>query len=119
MDFTSWPKRWNEASVGDLTSLWPKKWNDASLRDIATLPEFSRSRPWPMFGMLMLGLVAGAAIGGYAVSQRAQMKRLLAGHAQRMGYELDAMGADEPVDPAAVTSDRSNHRRKAASEVQK
>jgi hypothetical protein len=120
MDFTSWPKRWNDASVRDLTSLWPKKWNDASLSDIATLPEFSRSRPWPMFGMLMLGLVAGAAIGGYAVSQRQQMKRLLAGQAQRMGDELSAMGAGEPVDSvAAVASDRSNHRRKAASEVQK
>jgi hypothetical protein len=120
MDFTSWPKKWNEASVGDLTSLWPKRWNDASLRDIATLPEFSRSRPWPMFGMLMLGLVAGAAIGGYAVSQRDRMKSLLAGQAQRMGDELGAMGSDESVDPVAgVTSDRSNHRRRAASEVQK
>jgi hypothetical protein len=96
----------------DITS-WPKKWNDASLRQIATLPEFSRSRPWPMLGMLAVGLVAGAAIGGYAASRQSQMKRL-ASHVHRMGDELAAMGtAEEPV--AVVTTDRSNHRRKAAS----
>jgi hypothetical protein len=96
---------------------WPKKWNDASLRQIATLPEFSPSRPWPMLGMLGLGLVAGAAIGGYAMSQRSQMMRL-AVYAHRMGDELDAMGRVETVRPAvAVTSTRSNHRRVAATEV--
>jgi hypothetical protein len=99
----------------DLRS-WPKRWNDTSLRDIATLPEYPTSRPWPLLGMLAFGLVAGAALGGYAVSQRAQMKRL-AKHAHRMGDELAAMGRVEAVKPAAVTSNRSNHRRKAASEV--
>jgi hypothetical protein len=100
----------------DLRS-WPKKWNDAGLRDIAILPENSTSRPWPMLGMLAFGLVAGAALGGYAVSQRSQMKRL-ARHAHRMGDELAAMGREEAVKSgAAVTSSRSNHRRKAASEV--
>jgi uncharacterized protein YneF (UPF0154 family) len=94
---------------------WPKKWNDASLSDFVVLPEFKQSGQWPLFGMLALGLVAGAAIGGYAVSQRAQMKRL-AKHARRMGDELAAMGQDEVNKPAASTS-RSNHRRKAASEV--
>ena len=99
----------------DLRS-WPKKWNDASLRQIATLPEDSPSRPWPMLGMLTLGLVAGAAIGGYAVSQRSNMRRL-GMHAHRMGDELEAMGMDDPVEPVAATSPRSNHRRKATSEV--
>jgi hypothetical protein len=101
--------------VIDLRS-WPKKWNDASLRQIATLPEDSSSRPWPMLGMLTLGLVAGAAIGGYAVSQRSHMKRL-GMHAHQMGDELEAMGVDDAVEPVAATSPRSNHRRKAISEV--
>lgn len=94
---------------------WPKKWNDASLSDFVVMPEFKQSSQWPLFGMLALGLVAGAAIGGYAVSQRAQMKRL-AKHARRMGDELAAMGKDEAVKPAAAPP-RSNHRRKATSEV--
>jgi hypothetical protein len=98
----------------DLKSL-PKRWNDFSLRDIATLPEYPASRPWPMLGMLAIGLVAGAALGGYAVSQRAQMKRL-AKHARRMGDQLAAMGNAE--EPAPTTrSNRSNHRRKATAEV--
>jgi hypothetical protein len=100
----------------DLMS-WPKKWNDASLRRIATLPENSPSRPWPLLGMLALGLVAGAALGGYAVSQRSQMKRLPV-NAQRMRDELADEGRVEAVTPVAVvTSTRSNHRRKATSEV--
>jgi hypothetical protein len=96
---------------------WPKKWNDASLRQIATLPENSSSRTWPLLGMLALGLVAGAALGGYAVSQRSQVKRL-AMYGHRMSDELAAMGKDEAVKPAVVvTSHRTNHRRKVASEV--
>ena len=97
---------------------WPKKWNDASLRQIARLPEDSPSRTWPLLGMLALGLVAGAALGGYAVSQRSQMKRL-AMYGHRMSDELAAMGKDEAIKPSVsvVTSHRSNHRRKAASEV--
>lgn len=98
----------------DVTS-WPKKWNDTSLGQFATLPEFSRSRPWPMLGMLAVGLVAGAAIGGYAVSRQSQMKRL-ASYAHRMGDELAAMDTDEAPVPVA-TSARSNHRRKAGAEV--
>ena len=96
---------------------WPKKWNDASLGDFVTMPEYSPSRPWPLLGMLGIGLVVGAALGGYAVSQRSQMKRL-AKHAHRMGDELAAMGKAEAAKPAAVVeATRSNHRRKAASEV--
>jgi hypothetical protein len=99
----------------DLRS-WGKSWNEAALERIAaTLPRRSESRPWPMFGMLAVGLLAGLAIGGYAVAQRAQMKRL-AGYVHRMGDELAAAG--EPEDePVAVTTHRSNHRRKATSEV--
>jgi hypothetical protein len=96
---------------------WPKKWNDASLRQIARLPENSSSRTWPLLGMLALGLVAGAALGGYAVSQRSQMKRL-AMYGRRVRDELTDMGKDEAVKPVAVATSRdSNHRRKAASEV--
>jgi hypothetical protein len=107
MDLRSWPKKWNDAS---------ERWNDASLRQIATLPEYPRSRPWPSLGILAVGLVAGAAIGGYAVSQRSQMKRL-ASYAHRMGDELGAMGTLEAAEPVVVMSPRPNHRRKAASEV--
>ena len=94
---------------------WPKKWNDASLGDLVTLPEFKQSGHWQLFGMLALGLVAGAAIGGYAVSQRAQMKRL-AKHTRRIGEELAAMGTHGEVRPATAKA-RSNHRRKAKVEV--
>ena len=92
----------------DLRS-WPKKWNDSSLRDFAILPESSGSRTWPMLGMLAVGLVAGAALGGYAVSQRNEMKRLAA-----MGRSSEAT---ESVADATSPLPRSNHRRKAASEV--
>lgn len=114
MDLRSWPKRWNEASLRDIA--WPKRWSDASLGDIATLPEHSPSRRWPLLGMLALGLVAGAALGGY-MSQQSRMKRL-AMHAQRVGDELAGMGTVEAVKPVVVgTSSRSNHRPKAASKV--
>ena len=107
----------------DLRS-WPKKWNDAGLRQLVTLPEDTRSSPWPMLGMLAIGLVAGAALGGYAASQRSHMARL-AGYAHRMGDEPAVMGGDEGINkgikdelkPSPVTSNRSNHGRKAASEV--
>lgn len=94
---------------------WPKKWNDASLGDYVTLPEFKQSGgQWSLFGMLALGLVAGAAIGGYAVSQRTQMKKL-AKRVHRIGDELAAAAEDEADKP--VTTLRSNHRRKSTLEV--
>lgn len=97
----------------DLTS-WPKKWNDASLRQIATLPEFSRSRPWPLVGMLALGVVAGAAIGTYATSRRSLRTRL-ARYVHRMGDELAGTDSSEPLKTvASTTASHSNHRRKAA-----
>jgi uncharacterized protein HemX len=95
---------------------WPKKWNHTSLGDYVALPEFKQSGgPWSLLGMLALGLVAGAAIGGYAVSQRTQMKHL-AKRVHRIGDELAAAAEDEAGNSAATTQ-RSNHRRKAASEV--
>jgi hypothetical protein len=100
----------------DLRS-WRNRWNDAALPQIPTLPGESRSRTWPLLGMLALGLVAGAALGSYAASQRSQLKRL-AFHAHRAGDELSAMGRAEAGKPdVGATSTLSNHRRKAASEV--
>lgn len=100
--------------LGDLKS-WGRHWNDAAMERIANaLPRSSPSRTWPMLGMLALGLLAGAAIGGYAVS-RSHTKRL-SDYAHRMGDELS--GTDSPEDnPVAVTTHRSNNRRKATSEV--
>jgi hypothetical protein len=95
---------------------WPKKWNDTSLGDYVALPEFKQSGgQWSLLGMLALGLVAGAAIGGYAVSHRAEMKRL-AKRVRRIGDELAAAAEDE-ADKPVMTTQRSNHRRKATSEV--
>jgi hypothetical protein len=68
-----------------------------------------------MLGMLTLGLVAGAALGGYAVSKRGQLRGLFA-YAQRMG-ELADTGTPEAMPSYEVTVPRSNHRRKATSEV--
>jgi hypothetical protein len=106
MDLRSLGRSWNDAA---------KRWNDAPLRQIATMPEYRPSRPWPLLGMLALGLVAGVAIGGYAVSQRSHMKRL-AGYAHRVGDELGAAGEPD-AQPVTVTTHRSNHGRKATSEV--
>jgi hypothetical protein len=101
--------------LGDLKS-WGRHWNDAAMDRIAdVLPRRAPSRTWPLLGMLALGLVAGAAIGGYAVSQRSHMKRL-SDYAHRMGDELSGLDTDED-NPVAVTTHRSNHRRKATTEV--
>jgi hypothetical protein len=104
--------------VRDLADLksWGKHWNDAAMERIANaLPRNSPSRIWPLLGMLALGLVAGAAIGGYAVSQRSHMKRLT-DYAHRTGDELSSPDTDDD-DPVTVTTHRSNHRRKGTSEV--
>jgi hypothetical protein len=98
----------------DLRS-WRNRWNEATLPQIPTMPFESQSRPWPLFGMLLVGLVAGAAIGGYAVSQRSQINRL-ALHARRMRDDMTSMG-DVDGEPVVVTTRRANHRRKATTEV--
>jgi hypothetical protein len=102
--------------VMDLTSL-RKRWNDAALPQIPTLRGESHSHGWSLLGMLALGLVAGAALGGYAASQRSNLRRL-AMQAYGMGDEQADMELVDPVKPvAAATSTLSNHRRKTASGV--
>jgi hypothetical protein len=113
-DLRSWGKHWNDAAHERIAAT--RHWNAAALDRIAdALPSRTRSRAWPLLGMLALGLVAGAAIGGYAVSQRSQMKRL-SDYAHRVGDELAGFDSDDD-NPVAVTTHRSNHRRKATSEV--
>jgi len=91
-------------------------WNNAALPQIPSLPGESPSRTWPLLGMLTLGLVAGAALGGYEVSQRSQMRRL-AKYAYRLRDELAGMPESEGEPLADARPPRSNHRRKATSEV--
>ena len=99
----------------DLRS-WGKHWNDAALERIATtLPRRTPSRTWPLLGMLALGLLAGAAIGGYAMTQRSRVKRV-SDYSPRMSDEMAVSDHDDD-NPIAVTTHRSNHRRKAISEV--
>ena len=97
----------------DLRSL-RSRWNEAALPHIPTLPFESRSRAWPMFGMLLIGLVAGAAVGGYAVSQRSQINRLVL-HARRMGDGLSSL--DDLDEEPMVTTHRVNHRSKTSTEA--
>jgi hypothetical protein len=99
----------------DLRS-WRNRWNNAALPQISSLPGESPTRTWPLLGMLALGLVAGAALGGYAVSQRSQMRRL-AQYAHRMRAELAGMPESEVEPLAYARPPRTNHRRKATSEV--
>jgi hypothetical protein len=94
---------------------WTKRWNEASLRRIVTLPERS-SRPWPLVGMLAIGLVVGA-IGSYAVTQRSQIKRLARRALMLRKDLLGELGRIEAAKPVSITSHRLNHRRKAALEV--
>jgi hypothetical protein len=87
------------------------------MRRLVSRYERPRSPRWPLIGMLALGFVAGAAAGGYAVSQRWRLKGL-AKYAQRIRDMRTAMGMHEGDDGATiVTVPRSNHRRKATSEV--
>jgi hypothetical protein len=66
--------------------------------------------------MLALGLVAGAALGGYAVSQRTQFKRLTV-YAGRIRDDFAGNGEAAHQTAAVATPRRSNHRRKATAEV--
>ena len=97
----------------DLRSL-RKYWNQAALRRIAAMEGKAPSRAWPMLGMLALGLVAGAALGGYAMLRRSQIKRL----ATYAGRKRDEMaGTRKPELEPVVATTRSNHGRKATAEV--
>lgn len=92
----------------DLRSL-PKRWNDEpTLGRLVTLPENSSVSPWALLGVFAIGLIAGAAIGGYALSQRSILRRL--------GGDTDWMD-DQGTEPVSVTTHRSNHRPKATAEV--
>lgn len=97
----------------DLRS-WPKRWNEGSLGRIATLPESSTDR-WSLVGAFVIGLAAGA-ITCYAVVQRSQIERL-ARRAIDVGDEPDPFGGIESSKSVSVTSHRSNHRPKAVVEV--
>ena len=67
--------------------------------------------------MLALGLVAGAAVGGYAVSQRWRLQRL-SEYAQRIRELRSERGMQEGDEGGTiVTVPRSELRRKATSEV--
>jgi hypothetical protein len=113
-ELRSWGRHWNDAAQERIAAT--RHWNDAALERIAeALPRRSSSRKWPLLGMLALGLVAGAAIGGYAMTQRSRMRRL-SDHAHHVGDEVADSGNDDD-NPVAVTTHRSNHRRKATSEV--
>jgi len=95
---------------------WRKNWNQAALRRIAAMEGKTPSRTWPLLGLLALGLVAGAALGGYAMSQRLQIKRL-AIYGGRMRNAMAGIARPELEPVAAVTPTRSNHGRKATAEV--
>ena len=106
-DLRSWAKHLNKTAVERISDL-----NDAALERISdALPRSSRTRAMPMLGMLLLGLVAGAAIGAYVASQRSQMKRFGEYPSSRPGEGIDL--EDEQV---GVTTHRANNRRKATSE---
>jgi hypothetical protein len=101
--------------VTDLRS-WAKRWNDRSLRELVRLPQPRSSGPWPLIGMFAVGLVAGA-IGSYAVAQRSQIQRSAWRARSWRDEALGEFGGAEVAKPLSVTSNRSNHRRKAAVEV--
>ena len=88
---------------------WPKKWNDeAALSRFVTLPENSSVSPWALLGVFALGLIAGAALGGYALSRGSMLRRF--------GGDTDWI-EDQGTERVAVTTHRSNHRPKATAEV--
>jgi hypothetical protein len=66
--------------------------------------------------MLAMGLVVGA-IGSYAFTQRSQITRLARRALMAKDEMLGEFGGVEVTKPVAVTSHRSNHRRKAVAEV--
>jgi hypothetical protein len=94
---------------------WAKHWSDASVRRILAVPD-RPSRRWPLVGTFAIGLFVGA-FGTFVVTQRSQIKHL----GQRaLTFRKDLLGdlaRVENEEPVAVTSHRSNHRRKAATEV--
>jgi hypothetical protein len=86
------------------------------MRRIGALQPEAPSRTWPLLGMLALGLLAGAALGGYAVSHRSQIKRF-AVYSGRMRDDFAGNGEPARNTVAVGNPRRSNHRREATTEV--
>ena len=66
--------------------------------------------------MLVIGIVAGT-IASLAVTRRSQIKRFARWFFNGTPKAFDESGGVEAANPVSVTSHRSNHRRKAESEV--
>ena len=66
--------------------------------------------------MFAIGLAAGVA-GTYAVTRRSQITRLARRALAARDGVLGEFGGVEVTKPAAIPSQRSNHRRKAVVEV--
>ena len=94
---------------------WPKGWHAPSLDRLANLRVNQSSSRWSLVGMFAIGLATGA-IACYALTQRAEIKRL-AGRALNLGDGVTAYVEVEDAKPVSVTSSRPNHRRKSESEV--
>jgi hypothetical protein len=103
-------------AVQDSLHTLAKTLNAAAMRRLGNLREPSRSRRWPLLGMFAIGLVAGA-IGSFAVTQRSELKRLAELAFRMKGRVEDESAAVKNADPVAVTTRRSNHRRKRVAEV--
>ena len=86
----------------------------AAVRRIVRRYDRSRSSRWPLFGVLALGLVAGAVLGGYAVTQRWRLSEY-ADRIRKLRADMSMHEDDEGA--TIVTVPRSNLRRKATSEV--
>jgi len=79
---------------------------------------YERSQPsrWPLFGMLALGLVVGAAVGGYAVTQRWRLEKLPE-LAHRFSDLRTGRSMRDEGEATVIAVPRSNLRRKATSEA--
>jgi hypothetical protein len=94
-----------------------KSWNEATMRRIVRRLERQRPSPWPLVGVLAVGLVAGAAIGGYAVSQRRRITKL-ARYVAQLGDRVGQSDMQSELEAAdANTVPLSHHRRKATTEA--
>lgn len=86
------------------------------MRQAAGLRQPPPSRRWPLAGMFAVGLVAGA-IGSYAFTQRSRIESLAARAFDGRQQAVEESGELEVGNPISITSHRSNHRRRADSEV--
>lgn len=91
-----------------------RTWNKVFPRQLASRKPASDA--WSLMGMFALGLIAGT-IGSLAVTQRPQIKRLARRALMWRNDLLGELGRMEAAKPVKATSQRTNHRRKAAAEV--